>query len=131
MGVPTANTAGTARSSNGGDGSAIASRRRGVRPTPTPRPPAVTAMSRSTNSRNFTDLATIGTRLEATRLVSRNTITYGADVFRDHSDNTDSSVTTVLGFGPPRPQTSNRAQVPNASFRSAGVFAQDEVALGG
>jgi outer membrane receptor protein involved in Fe transport len=54
-------------------------------------------------------------------------MTYGADAFRDRSDNTDSSLTVVTGFGPPQSQVSTTPQVPNASFRSAGLFAQGDV----
>ncbi|MEP6692072.1 MAG: TonB-dependent receptor [Gemmatimonadaceae bacterium] len=54
---------------------------------------------------NFTDLATIGGRAEATK-------------------NTDTSTTTVVGFGPPRPRGDGTSKVPNATFRTAGLFAQ-------
>ena len=78
------------------------------------------------NSRNFSDVKTIGFRVEAAKTVGRNILTYGTDFFRDRSDNTDSSVTTVLGFGPPHPRTSDTASTPNAAFRSAGIFAQGD-----
>jgi outer membrane receptor protein involved in Fe transport len=80
--------------------------------------------------RNWTDMRTLGFRAEATKLVGARTIlTYGTDAFEDRSDNTDSSLTTVTGFGPPQSEASTRPQVPNASFRSAGVFAQGDVRL--
>ena len=81
------------------------------------------------NSANFTDIATLGMRAEASKSFARHQLTYGVDAFRDRSDNTDSSVTTVIGFGPPRPDVSTAAQVPNASFRSGGVFAQSDIRL--
>jgi len=81
------------------------------------------------NSRNFTDIATLGYRVEAAKVIGRQVLTYGMDLFRDHSDNTDSSATTVVGFGPPQTQESDTALTPNASFRSAGVFAQAELSL--
>ena len=69
----------------------------------------------TSKQRNWTDMRTLGFRAEATKLVARRVLmTYGADAFRDRSDNTDSST---------------RPQVPNASFRSAGLFAQGDVRL--
>jgi hemoglobin/transferrin/lactoferrin receptor protein len=82
----------------------------------------------TSEQRNWTDLQTVGFRAEVAKLLgSRVLMTYGADAFRDHSDNTDSSLTTVTGFGPPQSQVSTTSQVPNASFRSAGLFAQSDV----
>ena len=84
----------------------------------------------TSQQRNWTDMRTLGFRAEATKLVgARTLLTYGADAFEDRSDNTDSSVTIVTGFGPPQVEASTRPQVPNASFRSAGVFAQGDVRL--
>ncbi len=84
----------------------------------------------TSQQQNWTDMRTLGFRAEATKLVgARAVLTYGADAFQDRSDNTDSSLTTVTGFGPPQSQASTRPQVPNASFRSAGVFAQGDVRL--
>lgn len=82
------------------------------------------------NTANFTDLQTYGMRAEATKVIAgRHLLTYGADFFHDRSENTDSSNTTVLGFGPPRSQVSTTPQVPNATFRSAGLFAQADLRL--
>lgn len=83
----------------------------------------------SVKSRNFTDVNTVGFRAEAAKAFWKQVLTYGADFFRDRSDNTDSAVTTVVGFGPPHPQTNDTASTPNASFRSTGFFAQTEAAL--
>lgn len=82
----------------------------------------------SSKSYNFTDLATVGGRLELARTVgSRSVLTYGLDAFRDRSENTDSSVTVMTGFGPPSTRRSNRPSIPNATFESVGAFAQLEV----
>ena len=81
------------------------------------------------DSRNFTEIYTTGLRAEAAKTVGRHVLTYGLDFFVDRSDNTDSSVTTVLGFGPPRPQLNDTASTPNAKFRSFGVFAQSDLSL--
>lgn len=83
----------------------------------------------SVKTRNFTDVSTVGFRAEAAKTFWNQVFTYGTDFFRDRSDNTDSSVTTVIGFGPPRPQTNDTASTPNASFRSTGIFAQTEARL--
>lgn len=82
------------------------------------------------NTQNFTDLSTFGFRAEATKLLGgRVLLTYGGDLFRDDSRNTDSSVTTVRGFGPPSADTSTTPLVPNATYRSVGVFLQGDVTL--
>ena len=84
----------------------------------------------TSQQRNWTDMRTVGFRAEATKLIGgRLAMTYGADAFRDRSDNTDSSLTIVTGFGPPQTQVSTRPQLPNASFRSAGLFAQGDARL--
>jgi hemoglobin/transferrin/lactoferrin receptor protein len=80
-------------------------------------------------SRNYTALSTLGIRAEATKTAGRHVVTYGVDAFGDRSDNTDSSATTMVGFGPPTPDVSTAPQVPNASFRSAGVFIQDDIRI--
>ncbi len=80
---------------------------------------------------NFTDLRTWGGRLEAKKLVGSSLVlTYGGDAFRDRSVNTDSSLTVVTGFGPPTRRVSTTSLVPDATYRSAGVFVQSELALG-
>jgi outer membrane receptor protein involved in Fe transport len=90
-------------------------------------PPGATLDSRSLN---FTDLYTVGMRAEASRLVlARHVLTYGVDYFRDRSRNTDSSTTVLSGFGPPLTMISRVPLVPNATFRSLGVFAQSELLL--
>jgi len=81
-------------------------------------------------NRNFTDMETYGFRIEATKLVGgAHILKYGVDLFRDRSDNTDHTETAVLGFGPPMVEVDSVPQVPNATFRSLGVFAQGELHL--
>jgi outer membrane receptor protein involved in Fe transport len=89
--------------------------------------PAGPNASIDTKTYNFSDLSTVGGRLELARALGQATIfTYGADAFRDRSENTDSSRTVITGFGPTITRTSNVPQIPNATFTSAGVFAQLE-----
>lgn len=78
---------------------------------------------------NFTDISTLGGRAEATKALTRAILTYGFDVYSDNASGRDSSVTTVIGFGPPRPQVSTRPQIPNATLTSTGVFAQGDLRL--
>lgn len=81
-------------------------------------------------SENFTDLATAGLRLEAKTLASRRVLlTYGVDYFRDRSENTDHTLTTIVGFGPPAEEETFATNVPNATYQSLGAFAQSEVEL--
>lgn len=78
---------------------------------------------------NFTDMQTIGGRLELARsILDRHILTYGIDAFEDRSRNTDSSRSVTTGFGPaPIVRTSNVPSVPNATYRSAGAFTQLEL----
>jgi hemoglobin/transferrin/lactoferrin receptor protein len=89
--------------------------------------PAGPGATVDSKSYNFTDLGTIGGRVELARSFGRHIVTYGVDAFRDKSENTDSSRTIITGFGPPIVRTSNTASVPNAAFRSAGLFGQVEL----
>ena len=83
------------------------------------------------DQRNFTDLATLGFRLEAKKLAAPGLlVTYGTDLFRDRSENTDSSLTTILGFGPPQSTVSTQPQVPAAWYRGLGGFLQGELTVG-
>jgi hemoglobin/transferrin/lactoferrin receptor protein len=82
------------------------------------------------NTDNYTDIDTYGFRLEASKLVGSSVlVTYGADYFRDHSENADTSITTMVGFGPPMPDTSTVPLVPYATLQNVGVFAQGDLAL--
>jgi hemoglobin/transferrin/lactoferrin receptor protein len=78
---------------------------------------------------NFTDMQTIGGRVELARSIfDRHVLTYGVDAFSDRSRNTDSSRSVTTGFGPaPIVRTSNVPSVPNATYRSAGAFTQLEL----
>jgi hemoglobin/transferrin/lactoferrin receptor protein len=86
---------------------------------------------------NRTLLSTTGVRADAVKVFDggRHTFTYGLEAYRDRSTNTDSSMTqTHLKFPfPPFEQivtsTSNRANAPNATNTSSGVFVQDEMIL--
>ena len=86
---------------------------------------------------NRTLLSTTGFRADAVKLFLRgtHTITYGVEAYRDRSFNTDSSRTeTHIRFaGPPfevvQVGTSNRANAPNATNTSSGVFVQDEMTV--
>jgi len=80
-------------------------------------------------TRNRTDVTTVGFRAEAARIFSSNVITYGADFFRDDARGRDSSVTSVIGFGPPMTEISNRSQIPNATLSSFGLFVQNDMRL--
>ncbi len=79
---------------------------------------------------NYTDLSTFGFRVEATKLAgSRLLLTYGLDLFRDDSENSDSSVTTMVGFGPPSSTVATVPLVPYASYLSTGAFLQGDVQI--
>ena len=75
---------------------------------------------------NFTNIGTFGARAELSKRIAAATFTYGLDYFMDRSVNSDSSVTTIVGFGPPVTQRGNRSSVPNATLANVGVFAQGD-----
>ena len=80
-----------------------------------------------TRTRNFTDVETFGGRVEAAKLLGgRHHLTYGFDVSRDRTVNTDSSITvfTAAVFGPPDTTVSTTPNVPNAQLRMFGLFTQ-------
>lgn len=80
---------------------------------------------------NWSDLTTNGLRFEAKKLSSPGILfTYGIDFFRDGSENRDSSVTTIVGFGPPQTEIGTDETVPDATYRSFGGFAQGEYTTG-
>lgn len=81
-------------------------------------------------TRNFTDVDAIGARLEVQKQLGvAHLVTWGMEFGRDQAEGTDSSATTVVGFGPPSTETSNRPALPRAEFRSFALFAQDEFRL--
>ncbi|MGD2086379.1 MAG: TonB-dependent receptor [Candidatus Aminicenantes bacterium] len=85
----------------------------------------------SIQTENFTDVNTLGFRLEFNKAAKRHTITYGADFFEDNTENTDSSITQILGFGPPITSTDDTPKLPHARYRSLGIFLQDDISLFG
>jgi hemoglobin/transferrin/lactoferrin receptor protein len=81
-------------------------------------------------SQNYTDLETLGFRIEAAKLLTPDIVlTYGADYFHDDSRNTDHSTTGVIGFGPPDFEESDVPSVPNATYQGFGAFAQGDFTL--
>ena len=91
--------------------------------------PAGPGMSIGINTWNRTDLGTIGGRAEATKVTTHAIFTYGADFFRDRSTNNDSSLTTMIGFGPTMVIPSTTPSVPNATLSSVGAFVQSDIRL--
>ncbi len=85
--------------------------------------------SLASDSRTLTDSRTNGVRVEAAKSLGAHILTYGVDFFNERSDNTDSSHTVITGFGPPMTNVSTTPSVPNATYRSLGVFAQGELRL--
>ncbi len=84
------------------------------------------------DQKNYTDIGTYGLRLEAKKLARPGLLfTYGVDLFRDKTENADTSVTTLVGMGPPMPEIDPTPNLPNASYRSMGAFLQGEAELGG
>ena len=84
----------------------------------------------TSDGQTLTDSRTNGVRLEAAKAAGRHIITYGVDFFNERSDNTDSSRTVITGFGPPSTTINTRPSVPNAVYRSLGLFLQGELNLG-
>lgn len=88
-----------------------------------------TALLTSFNQ-NVTDISSSGLRMEAVKVFGKgHTLTYGTDFFLDLSTNSDSSLTTITGFGPPMVEQSLIPSVPNAGYRSGGLFAQTDLVL--
>lgn len=82
------------------------------------------------HTRNFTDVGSIGGRVEAAKLLgTRVLLTYGADLFRDRTTNTDNDTTVITGFGPPMTQIDSTPNLPNASYRTLGAFVQGAVTV--
>lgn len=84
----------------------------------------------TSDGQTLTDSRTNGFRLEAARAVGAHILTYGVDFFHERSDNRDSSRTVITGFGPPSTTVNTTPSVPNATYRSLGLFAQGELTLG-
>ncbi len=80
-------------------------------------------------SENYADINTSGLRLEMNKKIGSHLFTYGTDYFADTTNNNDSLTTMVVGFGPPHPSVDTTPTVPNAQYRSVGVFVQDDITL--
>lgn len=85
----------------------------------------------SLKGENITDIATFGYRLEATKvLFGRHVLLYGSDFYSDDTRNADLSTMQFLNMGGPMPPTIDRTpELPNARYRSLGLFIQDDVRL--
>jgi outer membrane receptor protein involved in Fe transport len=82
------------------------------------------------SSENFTDLQTLGFRVEAAKVISDAALlTYGVDLSHDDSENTDFLRQGVVGLGPPDFEESDVPNVPNATFQRFGVFTQGDLQL--
>ncbi len=79
-------------------------------------------------SSTFTDVDTMGTRVEATKLLDRHVVTYGLDAFRDDSTSTNDTMTSFFGFPRPSRET-HTPPLPDATYTSYGVFVQDDAEL--
>lgn len=87
----------------------------------------------ATEQSNFTDLETLGVRVEAAKLLAgRHVLTYGFDYYHDDSENADRVETTVIPFpgAPPTTTIDETPTVPFASYDKLGVFAQTDFELG-
>ncbi len=96
------------------------------------------------DTRNFTDLETLGLRLDATKhLADKHLLTYGVDYYQDESVNTDFSRiagalavqfapgTTPVDVTPPFFELlDDVTNTPNATNTNWGVFVQDEFTAG-
>lgn len=91
--------------------------------------PNMPQVGASIQSENYTDVNTVGFRLEFNKAVKSHVFTYGVDLFQDNTTNTDTNISQVVGFGPPRPTVDTTPLVPNARYRSFGVFIQDDIPL--
>lgn len=91
-----------------------------------PTGPGRTAVVRS-RSFNTTDVRSSGLRLEAAKVLSRVTFTYGVDAVRDDASASDSSYSRTTGFGPnPIISSSTRPSLPDADMRNLGLFLQGD-----
>jgi outer membrane receptor protein involved in Fe transport len=91
--------------------------------------PRIPQAGMSSQSDNNTDVDTLGFRFELNKGIRNHVFTYGVDFFRDSTGNTDTTVTQVLGFGPPQTSIDTTPLVPNARYQSIGAFIQDDISL--
>lgn len=93
-------------------------------------PPAPDGAAVAMETANASQLSTRGLRAEARKLVGRGVlVTWGVEVARDASVDSDTSTTVVSGLGSPRVTGLGTSPVPDASLTSVGVFAQGETTL--
>lgn len=81
------------------------------------------------NSRSFntTNVTSNGLRLEAAKVLSRVTFTYGVDAVRDNATAHDSAYSRTTGFGPnPIISSSTKPSLPDATMRNVGLFLQGD-----
>lgn len=78
---------------------------------------------------NYSDITTSGFRMEMNKTIKNHLFTYGTDYFVDSTKNTDKFTFQMLGFGPPSPSVDRTPNVPNASYKSLGIFVQDDISL--
>ncbi|MCK4888363.1 MAG: TonB-dependent receptor, partial [Candidatus Aminicenantes bacterium] len=82
---------------------------------------------------NYSDITSSGLRMEMNKNVKSHLFTYGVDYFVDSTRNTDKLTSQMLGFAPfpLYPSVSTVPNVPNASYKSLGVFIQDDISFNG
>jgi len=72
---------------------------------------------------NFTDVESLGVRFEANKLFGSNhMMTYGLDWWEDDIEGTNTTITTFVG----PPEVDETPTVPNSTYGSWGLFAQDQ-----
>jgi outer membrane receptor protein involved in Fe transport len=72
---------------------------------------------------NFTDVESLGLRFEANKLFGSNHVmTYGLDWWEDDIEGTNTTITTFVG----PPEVDETPTVPNSTYGSWGLFAQDQ-----
>jgi len=81
---------------------------------------------------NYSDISTMGFRLEMNKAVANHMISYGSDFFIDSTKNTDKNIVQFVGMKfPSSPSIDKTPLVPNANYKSMGVFVQDDIFLFG
>lgn len=81
------------------------------------------------NSRSFnrTDVNSAGLRIEAAKVLSRATFTYGVDAVCDDATTKDSAWSRTTGFGPaPIVSSNTRPSLPDADMSNLGAFVQGD-----
>jgi hemoglobin/transferrin/lactoferrin receptor protein len=88
-------------------------------------------MTLELDQRNTTDIFSYGVRAEARKLATEGVLlTYGLDLWSDDARGYDNEKTIMTGFGPfPMVSWDNQPALPEASYRSTGLFLQGEIEL--